>query len=120
MKSYHFVEKLTFKITINLSDDYKVETKRGVDTHACQVSPMKVKKFLLQTYISMTYIYMGSSLLLGIVTYISVCGSLQAQSYRFIRLYDAYIRHRQIEPISKVGLSTSKKVGFICFNESFL
>ena len=60
------------------------------------------------------------SLLLGIVTYISVCGSLQAQSYRFIRLYDAYIRHRQIEPISKVGLSTSKKVGFICFNESFL
>ena len=60
---------------------------------------------------------MGSSLLLGIVTYISVCGSLQAQSYRFIRLYDVYIRHRQIEPVSKVGLSTSKKVGFICFNE---
>ena len=58
----------------------------------------------------MTYVYMGSSQLLEIMTYISVFGSSQAQSYRCIRLYDAYIRHRQIEPIFKVGLSPSKKL----------
>ena len=79
-----------------------------------------VSHSLLQTYISMTYLYMGSSLLLGIMTYISVYGSLQAQAYRYICLCNVYIRHRQIEPISKVGLSTSKKDGFIYFNESFL